>query len=410
MERVVITGMGIISPLGNRVEEFWSNLQSGKNGIGKLTAFDGTEFKASLAAQVNDFSPEQYIDKKEARRMDRFTQFAVASAVEAMEQAGLDMTAEDPFRAGVIFGSGIGGMSTFEEEHTKLLQKGPGRVSPFCIPLLISNMASASISIRYGFKGSTMSTVTACASSTHAIGEAMRAIRHGYLDIAIAGGAEATITPLSFAGFSNMMALSTSDDPDAASLPFDARRGGFVMGEGAATLVLESYRHAAVRGANILCEVGGYGSTSDAYHITSPDPDGEAAAYSMSMAVKDAGIDPSEVGYINAHGTGTPLNDKYETAAIKKAFGEHAYGLSVSSTKSMTGHLLGAAGAVEAIASALALRDGIVPPTINYKEKDPECDLDITPNKAAHKPLRAALSNSLGFGGHNATILLRRVD
>lgn len=410
MERVVITGMGAITPIGRDVPSFWDALTKGVCGIGEITAFDKTGHKASLAAQINDFDPEGIIDKKEMRRMDRSTQFAVAAANEAVVMSGLQMESEDPYRIGVIFGSGIGGMLTLEAEHTKLMEKGPGRVSPFFIPMMISNMAAASISIRWGLKGESFCPVTACASSTHAIGEAMRAIRHGYLDAAVTGGTEATITPLSIAAFSNMMALSTATDPNEASLPFDARRSGFIMGEGAGVLVLESYTHAKARGAKILGEVAGYGSTSDAYHITSPDPDGASAAAALVMAVKDAGLDLSDIGYINVHGTGTPLNDKTETMAVKKAFGDYAYKLNISSTKSMTGHLLGAAGGVEAIATALAIREGVIPPTINLKEPDPECDLNNTPNAAVKRELKAALSNSLGFGGHNAAVVLRRFE
>lgn len=410
MERVVITGLGAVTPIGNDVASFWEGLKAGKCGIGPITHFDPTEHKAKLAAEVKDFDPTVYIDKRESKRMDRYCHFALAAAAQAVEQAGLTEGGFDPYRAGVFFGSGVGGLKVFEDEFEKLLEKGPSRVSPFCIPQMISNMAAAHISMRYGFKGESLCPVTACATGNHAIGEACRAIRHGYQDVMIAGGAEASIIRIATAGFSNMKALHTGEDPASASVPFDARRSGFVMGEGAGALVLESLSHAQARGAAILCEVGGYGATSDAYHITAPDPDGAGGARAMQMAIADAGMTPGDIDYINAHGTSTPVNDRVETLAIKKAFGDAANRVHISSTKSMTGHLLGAAGAVEAIACILAIRDGIIPPTIGYAQPDPDCDLDYTPNQALETPVRAAISNSLGFGGHNATVLFRKVD
>ncbi len=410
MERVVVTGMGAVTPIGNDVPSFWEGLKNGKNGIAPITHFDTTDYKAKLAAEVKDFDPTAYIEKRESKRMDRYCHFALAAAKQAAAQAGITEGMFDPYRAGVFFGSGVGGLSVFEEEFTKLLEKGPGRVSPLCIPEMISNMGAAHISMALGFKGESICPVTACATGNHAIGEAYRAIRHGYQDIMIAGGAEASIIRIATAGFQNMKALHTGEDPDAASVPFDARRSGFVMGEGAGALVLESLSHAKARGAVILGEIAGYGATSDAYHITSPDPEGAGGARAMQLAIADAGMTPDQIDYINAHGTSTPMNDKIETLAIKKAFGEAAAKVHISSTKSMTGHLLGAAGAVEAIACLLAMKHGIVPPTINYKEADADCDLNITPNQAVLKPIRAALSNSLGFGGHNATLLFRKLE
>lgn len=409
MEKVVITGMGAITPVGQNVESFWTALKAGVCGIAPITAFDATEFKVKVAAEVRDFDPARYLDKREAKRMDRFCQFAMIAAQEAMAQAGLKEGAFDPYRAGVMVGSGVGGLAVFETEMEKLLAKGPGRISPLCIPEMIGNMAAAQISMRFGLKGESFCPVSACATGNHAIGEAARAIRHGYQDVVLAGGTEASIIRIAMAGFQNMKALYTGEDPETASIPFDARRSGFVMGEGAGVLVLESLSHAQARGAEILAEVGGYGASSDAYHITSPDPEGSGAAFAMRCAMEDAGLTPEDVDYINAHGTSTPLNEKYETIAIKKAFGDAAYRVKISSTKSMTGHLLGAAAAIEAIACVCAIRDGVVPPTVGYKEPDPDCDLDITPNQAQKFPIRTALSNALGFGGHNAAVLFRKV-
>lgn len=409
MERVVITGMGAVTPVGNNIPDFWDALINGRSGIAPITRFDVTDYKMKVAGEVKNFDPEDFIDKKEAKRMNRFCHFALAASKEAMENSGLTDGSFDPWRAGVQFGSGVGGIGVFEEEFEKLLTKGPGRVSPFCVPSMIINMAAAHISMAHGFKGVSIAPVTACTSGTNAIGEAYRAIKHGYLDVAIAGGTEAGISRIAMAGFMNMHALSTTEDPLEASIPFDKRRNGFVMGEGAGALVLESLSHAKKRGANIIAEISGYGATSDAYHITSPDPNGDGAATAMKMAIEDAGLTPADVSYINAHGTSTPINDKYETIAVKKAFGDSAYTVKISSTKSMTGHLLGAAGAIEAIAIALAVQNDIIPPTIGYQEKDEECDLDYTPNKAVSMPVNAAISNSLGFGGHNGTILVQKV-
>ncbi len=408
MERVVITGMGAITPVGNDVQTFWESLKAGKCGIGPITKFDVSDYKVKLAAEVKDFDVTQYVDKREARRMDVNCHFALAAAQQAVDQAGLKEGNFDPYRTGVIYGSGVGGLAVAEEEIPKLNAKGPGRVSPLCIPEMIANMAAAYISMRFGFKGENFCPVSACATANHSIGEAMRAIRHGYQDIVLCGGTENGIIPIALAGFTNMKALHTGDDPTCASIPFDARRSGFVMGEGAGCLVLESLTHAQARGATILAEVAGYGASGDAYHITSPAPEGDAAARAIRGAI-DAGLTPADVDYINAHGTSTPLNEKYETIAIKKAFGDAAYKVKVSSTKSMTGHLLGGAAAVEAIACVMAIRDGIIPPTIGYQEPDPECDLDITPNKAVEMPVNVAISNSLGFGGHNACILFKKV-
>ncbi|WP_281692734.1 beta-ketoacyl-ACP synthase II [Agathobaculum desmolans] len=409
MERVVITGMGAITPVGNDVESFWASLKAGKCGIGPITKFDVTDFKVKVAAEVKDFDITRFVDKREARRMDVNCHFALAAAQQAVDQAGLTEGSFDPYRTGVIYGSGVGGLQIAETEIPKLKEKGPGRVSPLCIPEMIANMAAAYISMRFGFKGENFSPVSACATANHAIGEAMRAIRHGYQDIVLCGGTENGIIPISMAGFANMKAVYMGEDPTAASIPFDARRSGFVMGEGAGCLVLESLTHAQKRGATILAEVAGYGATGDAYHITSPAPEGDAAARAILGAITDAGLTPADVDYINAHGTSTPLNEKYETIAIKKALGDAAYRVKVSSTKSMTGHLLGGAAAVEAIACVMAIRDGVIPPTIGYQEPDPDCDLDITPNQAVEMPVNVAVSNSLGFGGHNACILIRKV-
>ena len=409
MERVVVTGMGAVTPVGNDVESFWNSLKAGTCGIDKITRFDTTDFKVKLAAEVKDFDITKYVDKREARRMDANCHFALAAAQQAVDQAGLKEGNFDPYRTGVIFGSGVGGLQIAEEEIVKLEHKGPSRVSPLAIPEMIANMAAAYISMRFGFKGENYCPVSACATGNHAIGEAMRAIRHGYQDVVICGGTENAIIPISMAGFQNMKAVHTGEDPTCASVPFDARRSGFVMGEGAGCLVLESLSHAQARGATILAEVAGYAASGDAYHITSPDPQGEAAARAILGAITDAGLTPVDVDYVNAHGTSTPINEKYETIAIKKAFGDEAYNVNVSSTKSMTGHLLGAAAAIEAIACICAINDSIIPPTIGYVEADPDCDLNITPNKAVEKTVNVAISNALGFGGHNATVLFKKV-
>ncbi|MEG6572607.1 beta-ketoacyl-ACP synthase II [[Clostridium] cellulosi] len=410
MRRVVITGMGVISPVGLDIDSFWNNIKAGKHGIAPIENLDMEGQKASVAAQVKNFNPEDYIDKRESRRMDPCSQFAVAAAKQAIEDCGSDFSDLDPYRVGVIIGSGIGGLQTLEDNHTKFITKGPGRVSPLMIPMMISNMSAGYIAMKYGFKGVNYCPVTACASSGHAIGEAMHSIREGHADVIIAGGAEATITPFAIAAFANMKALCTSNDPDRASIPFDAERSGFVMGEGAGILVLEEYEHAKARGAKIYAELAGYGATSDAYHITSPDPNGEGAKKAMEFAIKDAGLTTADIDYINAHGTSTPPNDKCETIAVKNLFGERAAQIPMSSTKSMTGHLLGAAGAIESIICALAIKDGVIPPTANYKVKDPECDLDYVTDGARKANLRAVLSNALGFGGHNATLCFKKAD
>ena len=408
-KRVVITGMGAITPLGNNVETYWEALKQGKNGIEKIDRFDVEDFTTQIAAQVKDFDPIDYIDRKEARRMDRFCQFALAATYQAMQDASLNTEKLDKERFGVIIGSGIGGLETMENQVKTLINKGPNRVSPFLVPMMIVNMAAGQISIAVGAKGINTTVVTACASATNAIGEAFKAIRYGEADVIITGGAEAPITPLALAGFCSMKAMSTrNQDPKTASRPFDAERDGFVMGEGAGILILESYEHAVSRGANILAEIVGYGATADAYHITAPSPDGEGAARAIKEAILNAGIEPSMVDYINAHGTSTPYNDKFETAAIKTIFGDHAYKLAVNSTKSMIGHLLGAAGGVEAIAVVKTLQEQFIHPTINYTIPDPDCDLDYVPNNGRAAKVEYALSNSLGFGGHNASILLKR--
>lgn len=410
MKRVVITGMGAITPIGKTHEEFWASLKEGRHGIAPISVFDTSDSPVKLAAEVKGFDPTLYIEKKETRRMDRFCQFAVGAALDALKDSKTKFEDLDPYRVGVIMGSGIGGLQTMEAEHTKLLEKGPDRVSVFFIPMMISNMAAGSIAMKTGFKGTNFCPVTACATSAHAVGEAFRAIKHGYLDVCITGGSEATVTRFAVAGFNNMTALSRSTDPDRASIPFDAQRDGFIIGEGGGVLVLEELEHAKARGAEIYAEVAGYGATCDAYHITSPSPDGQAAAKAMSLAIEEAGLKPDEIGYINAHGTSTPLNDKYETGAIKIAFGEAAGKVAISSTKSMTGHLLGAAGAVESIACAMALKEGVIPPTIGYRDADPECDLDYVTEGARKADLKAAISNSLGFGGHNATLCFKKYE
>ena len=409
LRRVVVTGMGVISPVGNTVDTCWNNLIQGVHGIGPITYFDTTNYKAKLAAEVKDFDPKAYMEKSETLRSDLFAQFAVAAASQAVEESGVIGTLP-PDRVAVYFGSGIGGMRTFGGEYDKLIKRGPNRVSPFFVPMLIANMAAGMIAIRYNCQGPALPAVTACASGSNAIGEALRVIRHGYADAVITGGAEASITEIGVAGFVNMQALSTSEDPDAASLPFDARRGGFVMGEGSGVLVLEELEHAKARGAKIYGEVVGYGSTCDAYHITAPRPDADGGARAMIQALQEAGYTGAESVYVNAHGTGTPLNDVGETLAIKKALGEeNAYKALVSSTKSMTGHMLGAAGAIEAIACLKALETGIIPPTIHLLEPDPQCDLNYVPNQAVKAHVDLALSNSLGFGGHNACLAFKRV-
>lgn len=409
-KRVVITGMGVVHSLGLGLENFWSSIKEGKSGISLLTKFDTTNYDAKVAAELKDFEPTEYIDKKEAKRMDVFTQYAMAAAKMAFEMSGLNMENEDPFRAGAIIGSGIGGIQTFEEQHHILETKGPGRVSPFFITSMIANIAAGRIAIQYNLRGFNECVVTACATGNNAIGDAANIIRRGAADIMVTGGAEAAITPMSFAGFCSNMALSKNPDPLTACRPFDKDRDGFIMGEGSGILVIEEYEHAKKRGAKIFGEIVGYGCTCDAYHITAPDPEGIGGTKAMQFAIQDAGIKPEDVGYINAHGTSTPLNDVGETKVIKAAFGEHAYKLAVSSTKSMTGHLLGAAGAIEAIISAMALREGFLPPTINLVNQDPDCDLDYIPNKGRKADIKYALSNALGFGGHNAALVLKKFE
>lgn len=409
--RVVVTGVGVLSPIGNDRETFWNRLIRGESGIGSVTRFDPSNFPTQIAGEVKDFDPLDYMERKEARRMDRFVQFAVAATKMAMQDAALDMEKEDPNRVGVYIGSGIGGLATWEEQHKVLLNKGPRRVSPFFIPMMIANMAAGQVSIMTGAKGPTSAAISACATGTHSIGDAFKIIQRGDADVMIAGGAEATITPMAFAGFCAARAMSTrNEEPQKASRPFDKERDGFVMGEGAGVLILESLEHAEKRGASIIAELAGYGMSSDAHHLTAPAPEGEGACRAMQQAMKDAGLSPEEIDYINAHGTSTDLNDKFETMAIKNAFGEHAQRLAVSSNKSMIGHLLGAAGGVEAIATALTVKTGMIPPTINLETPDPECDLDYVPNQARESKVRAALSNSLGFGGHNATLLFKSYE
>lgn len=408
LRRVVVTGLGAITPLGNDVASTWEGLKTGRNGIGPITQFDTEHYKAKLAAEVKGFDPADYLEVNDILRTDRCTQFAVAAAQQAVEDSGVTGTVE-PERFAVIFGSGIGGIHTFETEHTKLLEKGPRRLSPLFIPMMIGNMAAGMIAIRHDCRGSAMPTVTACASGSNAIGEAMRLIRHGYADAVISGGAEAAICPSAVAGFSNMQALATATDPNAASLPFDRRRGGFVIGEGAVSLILEEYEHAKARGAKIYGEVCGYGSTCDAYHITAPHPEARGGTQAMLDAMEEAGYTPQDSVYVNAHGTGTPMNDVVETLAIKKALGDRAQQAYVSSTKSMTGHMLGAAGAVEALACLYALNEGVIPPTIHLSEPDERCDLNCIARAPLYTSITLALSNSLGFGGHNACLAFRKV-
>ncbi|MEJ7619226.1 MAG: beta-ketoacyl-ACP synthase II [Aquificaceae bacterium] len=411
MRRVVITGLGAVTPIGTGVQKFWENLIAGVSGVDIIKRFDPIEagLTVHIAAEVKDFEPERYFDKKEAQKVSDFIKFAVAASEEAIKDSGLLESKYDPYRVGVIIGTGIGGLRDIEEQQKVLMEKGPRRVSPFFIPYGISNMASGLVAIRFGFKGPNYCVVSACATGNHAIGDAMRLIQRGDIDVAIAGGCESAITPLGVAGFASMRALSTrNDEPQRASRPFDADRDGFVMGEGAGILVLEEYEHAKARGAKIYAELVGYGATDDAYHITAPCADGEGAYMCMKLALEDAGIRPEEVDYINAHGTSTPLNDKSETLAIKRLFGEHAYRLKISSNKSMIGHLLGAAGAVEAVATVKTIETGIIPPTINLENPDPECDLDYVPNKAINYPVRYALSNSFGFGGTNACLVFKK--
>ena len=408
--RVVVTGLGAITPIGNNVEEFWNGLKEKKVGIGPITYFDTADYKAKLAGEVKDFDPKQHMDPKAAKRMEKFCQFAVCAAKEAIEDAGLNMEQEDPFRVSVSVGSGIGSLQSVEREYSKMLQKGPNRVNPLLVPLMISNMAAGNVSIQFGMKGKCINVVTACATGTHSIGEAFRTIQYGDADVMIAGGTEASITPIGVAGFTALTALSTSEDPMRASIPFDKDRNGFVMGEGAGIVVLESLEHAQARGAKIYAELAGYGATGDAYHITSPAEDGSGAAKAMEMAIADAGLKPEDVDYINAHGTSTHHNDLFETKAIKLALGEHAEKVKINSTKSMVGHLLGAAGGVEFITCVKSIEEGFVHATAGLQEEDPECDLDYTKGEGVSMNVNCALSNSLGFGGHNATLLVKKFE
>jgi 3-oxoacyl-[acyl-carrier-protein] synthase II len=409
--RVVVTGLGMVSPLGTGVEKTWNALIQGKSGVGRITRFDPTGFDTQIAAEVKDFAPENFIDKKEARRMDIFIQYAMAAAIMAMEDSQFKVTPENAERVGVVVGAGLGGLTTIESFHKVLLEKGPGRISPFFIPMLIVNEAPGQISMRFGAKGPNSSVVTACATGNHNIGDAWKMIQRGDADAMLTGGVESTITPLALSGFNAMKALSTrNSEPERASRPFDKDRDGFVMGEGAGIILLEELEHALKRGAKIYAEIVGYGLTGDAYHITAPAPDGEGAARCMAMALRDAGLRPEEVDYINAHGTSTDYNDLYETIAIKTVFKEHAGKIPISSTKSMTGHLLGGAGGVEAIITILTLFRGMIPPTINYETPDPRCDLDYVPNVARQADVRVALSNSFGFGGTNAVLIFRKFE
>lgn len=408
--RVVVTGIGAVTPLGNDTETTWNNIISGVSGIGPLTRLNADEYSAKVAAEVKDFNPEDFLDKKDARKMDRFTHYAVASSLMAVKDANLQITDENAHRVGVWIGSGIGGMETFENQYETFLKRGYRRVSPFFVPMMIPDMATGQVSIYLGAKGFNSCTVTACATGTNSIGDAFKVIQRGDADAMITGGAEAPITKMSVAGFCANTALSTNPDPKTASRPFDQNRDGFVIGEGAGIVVLEELEHALARGAKIYAEIVGYGATGDAYHITAPAPAGEGGARAMKMAIEDGGLKPGDIDYINAHGTSTDYNDKFETLAIKEVFGEHAYKVAISSTKSMTGHLLGAAGGIEAIFTALALKEGILPPTINLETPDPECDLDYVPNESRKKDIKAAMSNSLGFGGHNATIVFKKYE
>ncbi len=407
--RVVVTGMGAITPIGNSVDEFWNSLKEKKVGIGPISVFDTADYKVKLAAEVKGFDPKNYMDPKAAKRMERFSQFAVAAAKEALENSGLDMEKEDPFRVGVCVGSGIGSLQSIEREYKKLLDRGPGRVNPLLVPMMIGNMAAGNVAIQFGLKGKCFNVVTACATGTHSIGEAFRSIQYGEADVMVAGGTEASITPLSIAGFGALTALSTSQDPLRASIPFDKDRDGFVMGEGAGVVVLESLEHAQKRGARIYGELAGYGATCDAYHITSPAEDGSGAAKAMEWAIKDAGASPEDMDYVNAHGTGTHHNDLFETKAIKLALGDHAYKVHINSTKSMVGHLLGAAGGIEFITCVKAVQEGFIHATAGLENQDEGCDLDYTRGEGVKADINYAISNSLGFGGHNASLVIKKM-
>jgi len=408
-KRVVVTGMGVVASLGHNVNDFWASIIAGKCGIDTVSLFDAKDYSCRIGAEVRGWDPAQHMDPKEVRRNDRYTHFGFCASKQAIADAKLDMTKEDADRVGVIIGSGIGGMWTIENQHKVLLERGPRKVSPFMIPALISNMCGGLVAIELGARGPNFGVVSACSTATHAIGESLRMIRRGEADVMVCGGAEAAITPLAYAGFCSMKAMSTNNEaPQKSSRPFDANRDGFIMGEGSAILVIESLEHALARGAHIYCELAGYSATCDAYHITSPDPDGKGLSQSMIKSLADANLEPHQVDYINAHGTSTPYNDKFETIAIKKVFGDHARKLHISSTKSMTGHLLGAAGSIEAVVSIKAIETGIVPPTINYETPDPDCDLDYTPNVKREAKINVVLTDNLGFGGHNAALVFRR--
>ena len=408
-DRVVVTGIGLVTPVGLNSESTWNSLVEGRSGIDYISLFDAEGYESRIAGEVDNFDASAALGRKEAKRLDRFSQFACVAALEALEHANLNMEKEDADRVGVLIGSGVGGIITISDQHKILLKRGPKRVSPFLVPMMLGDMASGQVSMMIGAKGPNFSTVSACATGADSIGEALEMIRRGRADVVIAGGTEAAICEIGVAGFNSCMALSTrNEDPQGASRPFDSDRDGFVLGEGAGLLVLESLKHAEQRGANILAEMSGYGASSDAHHVTQPHPDGEGAARAMKWAIEDAGITPDKVDYINAHGTSTPLNDKYETIAMKRMYGDHAYDLAISSTKSMTGHLLGAAGAIEAAFTVLAIKNDIVPPTINIKNPDPDCDLNYVPNTAKKQAVNVAMSNSLGFGGHNASLVFER--
>ncbi len=408
-DRVVVTGIGLVTPVGLNSESTWNSLVEGRSGIDYISLFDAEGYESRIAGEVDEFDATTALGRKEAKRLDRFSQFACVAAIEALEHANLNMEKEDADRVGVLIGSGVGGIITIADQHKILLQKGPKRVSPFLVPMMLGDMASGQVSMMIGAKGPNFSTVSACATGADSIGEALEMIRRGRADVVIAGGTEAAVCEIGVAGFNSCMALSTrNEDPQGASRPFDSDRDGFVLGEGAGLLVLESLEHAQQRGANILAEMSGYGASSDAHHVTQPHPEGEGAARAMKWAIEDAGITPDKVDYINAHGTSTPLNDKYETIAMKRMYGDHAYKLAISSTKSMTGHLLGAAGGIEAAFTVLTIKNGIVPPTINIDNPDPDCDLNYIPNTAKKQPVNVAMSNSLGFGGHNASLVFER--
>ncbi|MCX8131933.1 MAG: beta-ketoacyl-ACP synthase II [Clostridia bacterium] len=409
-KRVVITGVGVVSALGLGIDQFWNAIKEGKCGISTVTKFDVTEYPTKVAAEIKEFDASSYVDKKEARRMDRFTHYALAATKMAVENSGIDFSKEDSFRCGVVYGSGIGGIETLEDQHQVLMDKGPGRVSPFFIPMMIPNMAAGRIAMAYGINGFTECVVTACATGNNSIGDAFKVIQRGDAEVVISGGAEASLTPLSFAGFCSAKAMSTVEDPNNACKPFDAEASGFVMGEGAGALILEELEHAQKRGATIYAEIVGYGCTCDAYHITAPHPEGMGGTNCMKMALRDAGIAPEEVGYINAHGTATPVGDPIEVQVVKNVFGDHAKKLAMSSTKSMTGHLLGAAGAVEAIITSMALKEGFLPPTINHTTTVPEYGLDFVTNVGRKADIKYAVSNALGFGGHNAAIVLKKYE